>query len=248
MKQNTEKWALVTGVSKGIGAAIAKRLAREGLNIFGIYRTDKTGATQVKKAIQAYGRKVELFQVDITDDTQLDKVFNHIKNTTPTLHVLVNNVGIYDEREAPFAIEVFEHNFQVNFLAQIKVTKRAVPLMPKGSSIVFISSIAGFIGSGTPETIAYSAMKAALNSYMKNLARILAPKIRVNAVAPGRTLTPMWGDLDKAEKRYWIKDVPLKKWVTPEEVADAVWFLIENTAVCGEILTVDAGLMLKGEY
>ena len=89
--------------------------------------------------------------------------------------------------------------FETNLLAQVELTNAARKLMAKGK-IVFVSSIHGELGHGRPDAIAYSASKAALNSYMKNLAKALAPDIFVNAVSPGRTLTPMWGDMDDTYK------------------------------------------------
>ena len=114
----------------------------------------------------------------------------------------------------------------------------------KTGKIVNVSSIHGRLGHGRPEAIAYSAFKAALENYTKNLAKALAPAILVNAIAPGRVATPMWGEPTAAEKAQ-LGDVHLiKRMIEPEEIADGILFLIKNDAVCGEVLTVDGGMGL----
>jgi 3-oxoacyl-[acyl-carrier protein] reductase len=113
---------------------------------------------------------------------------------------LINNAGIFDEADGPTNLSAFENIFRINFLAQIRMIKHTLEIMKSGK-IINLSSVHGKIGHGRPEAIAYSAMKSALDSYTKNLAKELAPKILVNAVAPGRTLTPMWGDLKKSEEK-----------------------------------------------
>ena len=103
----------------------------------------------------------------------------------------------------------------------------------------------GKIGHGRPRAIAYSSMKAALDSYTKNLAKDLAPAIIVNAVAPGKTLTPMWGELNKKEKKELAATQLMNRFILPEEIAEGIIFLIKNDAICGEILTIDGGMSLK---
>lgn len=88
-------------------------------------------------------------------------------------------------------------------------------------------------------------MKAALDSYMKNLAKQLAPDILVNSIAPGRTLTPMWGEMDNQYKAKQAAGHLINRWIEPSEIADGAVFLIKNDAVCGEILTIDGGMSLK---
>lgn len=123
------------------------------------------------------------------------------------------------------------------------VTKYALPLMHKGK-IINISSVHGKLGYGRPEAIAYSAFKAALDNYTKNLAKDLAPNILVNAVAPGRVSTPMWGNPDQKEQAELGQVHLIKRMIQPEEVSDAILFLAKNDAVVGEILTIDGGMSL----
>ena len=115
--------------------------------------------------------------------------------------------------------------------------------MKKGK-IVNVSSIHGRSGQGRPTAIAYSAFKAALESYTKNLAKDLAPGILVNAIAPGRVATPMWGKLTKTDHKRLGKVHLIARMIEPEEVADGIVFLVKNDAMCGEILTLDGGMSL----
>ena len=92
---------------------------------------------------------------------------------------------------------------------------------------------------------AYCAMKAALDSYTKNLAKILAPKILVNGIGPGKTLTPMWGELGKEEEKELGNDQLIERFIRPEEIAEGILFLAKNDAVCGELLIIDGGMSLK---
>lgn len=129
-------------------------------------------------------------------------------------------------------------------IGSARVTIAAREVMSQGK-IIFVSSIHGRLGHGRPDVIGYSAAKAALDSYMKNLAKEVAPQILVNAVAPGRTFTPGWGELSEERKQEQAAGHLIERWIQPEEVADAVLFLAKNDAVCGEVLTVDGGMSLK---
>ena len=111
--------------------------------------------------------------------------------------------------------------------------------------IVNVSSVNGKLGHGSPSSIAYSSMKAAFDSYTKNLAKFLVPKILVNTISPGRTLTPIWGDLNAEEKKELGNAHLIQRFILPEEIADGILFLIKNDAICGEILTIDGGMSLK---
>lgn len=171
-------------------------------------------------------------------------MFNKIAKKYKKLDILVNNAGIFDDSDNPTNLEAFENIFSVNFLAQIRIIKYALKIMKIGK-IVNISSVHGKIGHGRPEAIAYSAMKSALDSYTKNLAKDLAPNILVNAISPGKTFTAMWGKLNEKEEKELASTQLINRFILPEEIAEGVIFLIKNDAVCGEILTIDGGMSLK---
>lgn len=114
----------------------------------------------------------------------------------------------------------------------------------KAGKIVNVSSIHARLGNGRPDAIAYSAFKAALESYTKNLAKAVAPNILVNAVAPGRVATPMWRDPDAVTQKKLGGVHLIKRMIQPDEIADGIIFLAKNDAVCGEVLTIDGGMGL----
>ena len=238
------KTVLVTGGSKGIGRAIVEAMAEQGANVIINYSSDEQAANEVAEIVKKHAVKVLTVKANIAQQDEVEAMFSKIKSEFGSLNVLVNNAGIFDENDSPDSVEAFENVFQTNLFAQIAVTNAARKLMTKGK-IVFISSIHGKLGHGRPSAIAYSASKAALNSYIKNLAKHLAPDVLVNAVSPGRTLTPMWGDMDETYKKKQAAGHLIDRWIEPSEIADGVVFLTKNDAVCGEILIIDGGMSLK---
>ncbi len=239
-----DKTVLVTGGSKGIGRAVVEAMAKQGANVIINYSHDAKAAEELANEVGKQSVKTLAIKADIAKSEEVDAMFSKIKEEFVTIDVLVNSAGLFDEDDSPDNLEAFENVFETNFLGQVRVTNAARKLMEKGK-IVFISSIHGKLGHGRPDAIAYSAMKAALDSYMKNLAKALAPDILVNSVAPGRTLTPMWGDMDDAYKAKQAAGHLINRWIEPNEIADGVVFLAKNDAVCGEILVIDGGMSLK---
>lgn len=240
----TDKTVLVTGGSKGIGRAIIEAMAEQGANVIINYSHDESAAKEAAGLATKHSVKTLVVKADIAKQDEVDAMFAKIKNEFSSIDVLVNSAGIFDEQDSPDNIEAFENVFKTNFLGQIRVTNSARQLMQKGK-IIFVSSIHGKLGHGRPDAIAYSSMKAALDSYMKNLAKELAPDILVNAIAPGRTITPMWGDMSEEYKVKQASGHLINRWIKPSEIADGVVFLAKNDAVCGEVLVIDGGMSLK---
>ena len=238
------KTVLITGGSKGIGGAVVEAMAEQGANVIINYSNDEKSAKEVASNAEKHSVKTLVVKADIANQAEVDAMFVKIKNDFSTIDVLVNSAGLFDEEDSPDNIDAFKNVFETNFLAQIRITNAARKIMQKGK-IVFVSSIHGKLGHGRPDAIAYSSMKAALNSYMKNLAKALAPDILVNAIAPGRTLTPMWGDMDETYKAKQAAGHLINRWIEPSEIADGVVFLAKNDAVCGEVLVIDGGMSLK---
>lgn len=237
------KIALVTGASKGIGRAIAIALAKEGCSVAINYKTDTKAAEAVLKECGQYSENNILVQADVSDERAVSGMFAAVKEAFGRLDVLVNNVGIFDERDGLTSIEAFENIFRNNLMSCVIVTKQALALLKEGK-IVNVSSVHGMLGHGRPGAAAYSALKAALENYTKNLAKALAPAILVNAIAPGRVATPMWGNPDREEQKE-LGDVHLiQRMIQPEEIADGAVFLAKNDAVCGTVLVVDGGMSL----
>ena len=235
--------ALVTGASKGIGKAIAIALATAGYSVAINFRQDVTEAEKVLQLCNKYSTNNLLIQADVSNERDVMAMVETVQSQYGTLAVLINNVGIFDESDSPTNISVFETLHANNFLSAVLVTTHALSLIKSGK-IVNISSIHGRLGHGRPEAAAYAAYKAALENYTKNLAKALAPHILVNAVAPGRVDTPMWGADTPEEQSKLGKAHLIKRMIRPEEVADGVLFLVKNDAICGEVLTIDGGMSL----
>lgn len=184
-----DKTVLITGGSKGIGRACVEAFAKEGANVIINYANDKKSAQETADIAKNYDVKVLLVQANVSKQEEVDDMFEAIKQELSSIDVLVNNAGIFLGNDDPDNMAAIEQLFATNFFGAIRVTNAARQMMSKGK-IIFISSIHGKLGHGSPGVIGYSASKAALDSYMKNLAKTLAPEILVNSIAPGRTTTP----------------------------------------------------------
>lgn len=237
------KVVLITGASRGIGRAAAIAFAKEGCSVIINYKNDIKAANEVLDQCNKFSKGNLIIKADIAKETEVKKMMAKIKKTFNSLEVLINNAGIFDRTDSPTNIKAFENVYKNNFLSHIIVTKYALEIMKQGK-IVNVSSIHGRLGHGSPDSAAYAAFKAALESYTKNLAKLLAPKILVNAIAPGRVATPMWGNLDIQKQKELGKAHLIKRMIQPEEIADGIMFLVKNDAVCGEVLTVDGGMSL----
>lgn len=238
-----KKVALVTGASKGIGKAVAVALSKQGCSVVINFKSDTKAGEDVLKECSKHSDGNMIAQADVSLENDVAKLFEQIKNKFGHLDILVNSAGVFDSKDSPTNIEAFENIYRNNFLSTVLVTKYALKLMDTGK-IVNISSIHGRLGHGKPGAIAYSAFKAALESYTKNLAKDVAPKILVNAIAPGRVLTTMWGDPSNEEQEVLGRAHLIERMIKPEEIADGVIFLVKNDAICGEILTIDGGMSL----
>lgn len=238
-----DKVVLVTGASKGIGKATAVAFAKEGANVIINFKSDSKAAQEVLEECNKYSEGSVTIQADVSDKGNVSEMLGKIKRQFGHLDVLVNNAGTFDEDDSPTNIKAFENIYKNNFLSCVMVTKYALELM-KAGKIVNISSIHARLGYGRPTAIAYSAFKAALESYTKNLAKEVAPEILVNAIAPGRVATPMWGNPDEKEQKELGQVHLIKRMIQPEEIAEGIVFLVKNDAICGEVLTVDGGMSL----
>lgn len=238
-----DKKILITGASKGIGRATAIAFAKEGCLVAINFKSDTKVAQEVLDECNRYSKGNILARADVSNEKEVSEMCQEVKQEFSHLDIVVNNAGIFDENDNPTNVEAFENVFRNNFLSAVMVTKHALPLM-QGGKIVNISSIHGRLGHGRPSAAAYSAFKAALENWTKNLAKDLAPKILVNAVAPGRVATPMWGNPDAKEQEELGQVHLIKRMIQPEEIAEAIVFLSKNDAICGEVLTVDGGMSL----
>ena len=241
-----EKVAVVTGASKGIGAAIARRLAEEGAAVVVNYSSSKEGADRVVAEIVGRGGKAVAVQADVSKQSEVKRLFDETLKTFGKLDVLVNNAGIY-EFAALEAItpEHFYRQFDLNVLGLLLVTQEAVKHFgPDGGSVVNISSVAA---AGLPNAAVYSATKASVNAITRALGQELGPKkIRVNSVNPGMVETEGLRAIGFAESDFRKQielQTPLGRIGKPDDIAPAVAYLASDDSswVTGETLYISGG-------
>ncbi len=238
--------ALVTGASKGIGAAIAQRLAAEGAAVAVNYSSDKAGADKTVAAITAKGGKAFAVQADLADPTDITRLMAEVKKEFGTLDILVNNAGVYEMMPLDgITPEHFHKQFNVNVLGLLLTTQEAARILKDGSSIVNISS--AITTMLMPASAVYSATKASVDAITKILAKELGSrKIRVNAINPGMIVTEgvKAAGFDQGDVRAWVESItPLGRVGNVEEIAAAVAFLASSDAsyVSGTTLHASGG-------
>lgn len=239
------KTAIVTGGSRGIGAATAKKLASLGANIAVIYAGNEAAANAVCEECRAHGVKAEAFQCDVADFAQTKETVALIKEAFGTVDILINCAGI--TRDKLLAM-MREDDFDAVIATNLKGTWNMIRqccgifIRNKGGSIVNVSSVVGLTGNAGQSN--YSASKAGIIGLTKSTAKELAVKnIRCNAVAPGFIATDMTKDLG-GEDSPWLKMIPLARAGEAEEVAEAIVFLADAAYITGEVLRVDGGMAM----
>ena len=241
------KVAIVTGASKGIGAAIAKGLAEGGAAVALNYASDKEGADRAVAAIRARGGKAVAIRADMSRAADVKRLFEDTQAALGTPNVLVNNAGTYKFGPIADITEAeFHRHFDTNVLGPMLAIQEALNYFPaEGGSIVNISSIAS--ESPVPNSSLYAATKGALDTLTRALAKELGPrKIRVNAVAPGYTDTEgNRGFVGSAEGEALVAATPLGgRFGRPEEIAPTVVFLASDDAawLTGERINASGGV------
>lgn len=237
---------MVTGGSRGIGRAIVLRFARSGFYVVYTYHSNRGAAEKVLEEVKSAGGDGFYVKMDVGDKKSVEKAYREVEKKIPYLNVLVNNAGVFHDKSIEeTSLEEWERVIRIDLTGVFLVTKTFLPLLKKApwASIVNIASLAG--QTAGVASAAYSAAKGGVIALTKKLALELAPKIRVNAVAPSFVATDMVRKyIDKPEKLEKIKSLhPLRDIAYPEDVAEAVYFLATQASrfITGVTLSINGG-------
>ena len=240
------KTALVTGASRGIGRAIALRLAEDGANVAVIYAGSADKAEAVVNEITALGVNAKAYRCNVADSAAVNETVKAVTNDLGKIDILVNNAGITRDR---LVLAMKEQDFDdviaVNLKGAFNLIKQVYPVLARKRSgrIINISSVAGLCGN--PGQLNYSASKAGLIAMTKTVAKELAARgVTCNAIAPGFVETDMTKDI--AQSAPLADAIPMKRFAKPEEIAALASFLASDRAayITGEVIRCDGGLAM----
>lgn len=243
--------AIITGASQGIGACIAKRLAKDGFDVaINHYPSDgdKEKALAVAEECRAFGVRAECYAADVSKFDQCEAMVDQVKADFGTIDALVNNAGITkDTLLARMTEDIYDAVIAVNQKSVYNMMKLVCNVMGKQRSgrIVNVSSVAGLYGN--PGQVNYSASKAAIIGMTKSVAKEYGKRnITCNAVAPGLIRTPMTDVLSDELKAKMLEAVALKRYGEPEEIASVVSFLVSDNAsyITGQVIEISGGLSM----
>ena len=243
------KTALITGSSRGIGAAIALRLAKDGMNIaFNDLNMTMFENNDIVDKVKALGVEAEIFCADVSNYDQFEQMVRAVKARFGSIDVLVNNAGITrDGLMARMSEEQYDMVIAVNQKSVFNMMKLVgnVMLRQKSGHIISLASVTGLYGN--PGQINYAASKGAIISMTKTVAKELGSRgITCNAVAPGFIHTPMTDKLTDEQKNAMLNQIAMKRYGEPEEIASVVSFLAseDSSYVTGQVIEISGGLSM----
>lgn len=242
---------LVTGAGHGIGRAIVECLVDAGATVAFTYRNDAAGAKELENNLKP---KVKAYQVsELADDTASSKLFQQVLKDFGHINVVIANASgagkaAKDEDLNNLDLKQWNESLKDNLLVAVTTARHAIQALntnSNGGKIVFIGSVLGLDHMGNPKITAYSAGKAATHNFAKTIAKALAPKIIVNAVAPGRCWSKAY---EGADEKFVKEKFAVNRHGRPiegSEIAQAVRAVLENDSIIGQVITVDAGFSLR---
>jgi 3-oxoacyl-[acyl-carrier protein] reductase len=247
MKLLEGKVALVTGASKGIGNAVAKKFAEHGADVAFTYLSSVEKGEALEKELAAMGVKAKGYRSDASDYAAAEQLINAVVEDFGKLDVLVNNAGITkDNLLMRMTEEMWDTVLNVNLKSCFNTVKAATRtfMKQKSGSIINMTSVVGIKGNAGQSN--YAASKSGIIGFTKSVALELGSRgIRCNAIAPGFIETEMTAVLDEKMVQTWRDAIPLKRGGTPEDVADCAVFLASDmsTYITGQVLQVDGGML-----
>ncbi|WP_304519722.1 3-oxoacyl-[acyl-carrier-protein] reductase [Clostridium estertheticum] len=242
------KTAVVTGASRGIGRAIALKLAKDGANVVVNYRNSVDAVQEVVKEIEALGVKAFAIQADISSYADVENMIKKSVEEFGSIDILVNNAGITKDGLLMRMKEAdFDSVIDINLKGAFNCTRHVAAIMLKQRSgrIINISSVSGLTGNAGQ--VNYSAAKAGIIGMTKSVAKEFGSRgVTCNAVAPGYIQTDMTEDLPAKVKDTIMGTIPLKRLGRPEDVANVVAFLATDEAayITGQVINVDGGMVM----
>jgi len=245
---NKKLLALVTGASRGIGAAVAKKLAAADFHVLVNFSSSEMKAKEVVAAIEASGGSAELCRFDVSNSAQVQESIESVTEKNGPINVLVNNAGVtIDSLLMRLKDEDLERTLAVDLKGAIFCTRAVARQMMKArdGSIIQIASVVG--ESGNAGQSAYAAAKAGLIGFTKSVAKELASRnIRVNALTPGFVQTDMTEVLTESQKEAILRSIPLGYFGDPEDVASLVAFLASPASryITGQVIGVNGGMYM----
>ena len=232
--------ALVTGGAKRIGRAIALRLAQEGYAVAVHCRRSRSDAQDVKALIEGRGGRAHTIEADLADAEAVNGLIEKAGAALGPLTLLVNNASLFEPDEVQnLDADLWERHFSVNLRAPAFLTRDFAQQLPDGRDGAIVNIIDQRVWKLNPQFFSYTLSKAALLTATRTMAQALAPRIRVNAVGPGPTLTSSRQSEEDFSRQG--EALPLRRHPTPEDIAEAVVFLAKARSVTGQMLAVDGG-------
>lgn len=240
------KTVIVTGGSRGIGAAIVKKLAKENYNVILNYNNSEEEAKNIKKELEEQNIKIEIYKADVSNREEVKRMVQFTLEKYKNIDVLINNAGI--DQIKPFmdiTDEDWNKIMQVNLNSVFYCCQEVLHNMihNKNGCIINISSIWGKTGASCE--VHYSASKAAIDGLTKALAKEMGPSnIRVNSISPGIIETDMNKELSEEDLKEIVYQIPLGRIAKPEELVKSIKWLIEDEYITGQIISVDGGWLI----
>jgi len=244
--QLEDKVAIITGASRGIGSEIARRFAREGAKVVINYNLSEKRASQLVDEIRKSGGEAIMVKADVSRADEVKQLVRQTVEKFGRIDILVNNAGVLFQRTFLDATEdIWDKTIDINLKGAYLCSKEVAPIMlkQKRGKIINISSNSGLYHPSAMRFVEYVVSKAGMNGLTKALALRLGPFITVNAICPGWIKTEMVSDTDRELEEKLIEETPLKRFGTPNEVANAALYLASNESdfVTGELHIVAGG-------